>query len=134
MPEFRNKQPNESCSIDSRIRLANLIMRLFELWELSSEDQSAMLGLSKNNQDTLNRYRNGEPFANDSDLIDRAGYLLSIHKALRILYPRNRDLVYRWIKMPNKAFANKSPLEVAKDKQIEGLTEISLYLDSALNC
>nr|WP_320050057.1 MbcA/ParS/Xre antitoxin family protein [uncultured Desulfuromonas sp.] len=120
-------------STDSRVRLTQLIIRLFELWELSDEDQAALLGLSAKSRTTLNRYRRGSPMANSMDLIDRAGYLLSIHRSLRILYPRNRNLAYAWISKPNKRFNNKSPLSVIKEKHFGGLLAISRYLDWELN-
>lgn len=119
-------------SADSRARLAQLIMRLFEHWQLSDEDQAALLGLSTKSQMALENYRHGKPLANNMDLIDRAGHLLSIHKSLRLLYPHNMNIVYTWIKRPNKEFDNKSPLDVIKEKHFEGLRTISSYLTAAL--
>ncbi len=104
-------------SIETRRDLAKLVTKLFDHWQLSNEDQAALLGLSPKNTNTLRRYRHGEPLANNIDLLDRVGHLLGIHKGLRSLYPRNRNLVYRWIRLPNKEFNNKSPLEVMKERR-----------------
>lgn len=120
-------------SIETRRNLAKLVMKLFELWQLSNEDQAALLGLSPKSTNTLRHYRCGKPLANNIDLLDRVRHLLGIHKALRLLYPRNRNLVYRWISLPNEQFNNKKPLEVMREKRFEGLLIISRYLDICLS-
>lgn len=43
----------------------------------------------------------------------------------------NRDLAYRWFKAPNKAFSNRSPIEVVKSFGIAGMVAVSAYLDEA---
>ena len=120
-------------SIETRRDLAKLVMKLFDHWQLNNEDQAALLGLSPKSTNTLRRYRRGQPLANNIDLLDRVGHLLRIHKNLRLLYPRNRSLVYRWITSPNKEFNNKTPLEVINQRRFEGLISISRYLDCTLN-
>ncbi|EAT14449.1 antitoxin Xre-like helix-turn-helix domain-containing protein [Desulfuromonas acetoxidans] len=133
MTQTDNFQDIDLSNTDSRARLAQLITRLFEHWQLSDEDQAALLGLSTKNRSTLSRYRQGKPLANNMDLLDRAGHLLSIHKSLRILYPHNRSLAYQWISRPNKRFNNMSPLEIIKERHFEGLLTISHYLDWELH-
>ena len=63
-----------------------------------------LLGLSTQSRSTIARYRRGEPLADSADLLARAGHLLGIHKALRILFPHDRDLAYRWVSTPNRRF------------------------------
>ena len=77
---------------EARGRLAQMIMRLFEHWQLSTAEQAALLGLSADNRSTLSRYRKGDPLADSRDLLDRAGHLLGVHKSLRIQFPQDRDL------------------------------------------
>lgn len=116
-------------SVETRRDLAKLVTKLFDHWQLSNEDQAALLGLSSKSTNTLRRYRRGQPMANNVDLLNRVGHLLGIHKGLRLLYPRNKNLVYRWICLPNKEFNNKSPLEVIKERRFDGLLTISRYID-----
>ena len=66
--------------------------------------------------------------ADNQDLLERAGHLLGIHKSLRILYPHNRDLAYRWITTPNRRFGNRAPIEVMKEGFL-GLVAVRRYLD-----
>lgn len=115
-------------SREARERLARLVTQLFEHWGLSAAEQAALLGLSPENRSTLSRYRKGEPLADNRDLLDRAGHLLGIHKSLRILFPQDRDLAYRWMTTPNRRFGAR-PVDVAVERGFEGLLAIRRYLD-----
>jgi Protein of unknown function (DUF2384) len=114
---------------DSRIRLARMVVKLFAHWGLSAGDQTALLGLSSDSRSTLARYRRGEPLADSADLLGRVGHLLGIHKALRILFPHDRDLVYRWVTTPNRRFDGRTPLAVMREHGYEGILAVRRYLD-----
>ena len=114
---------------ESRERLARLLVALFERWALSAADQAALLGLSAQSRSTLARYRRGEPLADNADLLARAGHQLGIHKALRIVFPHDRDLAYRWISAPNRRFGGATPLELMKRHGYEGILAVRRYLD-----
>ena len=103
-PDLRSRQ--------SRAQLARMIAQLLDHWQLGAADQALLLGLSGQSRSTLARYRRGEPLADSADLLARAGHLLGIHKALRILFPQDRDLAYRWVSAPNRRFGERSPLEL----------------------
>jgi hypothetical protein len=114
---------------ESRERLARLLIELFDLWQLSVADQAALLGLSAQSRSTLARYRRGEPLADNADLLARAGHLLGIHKALRIIFPHERDLAYRWVSSPNRRFGGATPVEMMKRHGYEGILAVRRYLD-----
>lgn len=116
-------------SEESRVNLAKLLTKLFDLWKLSTVEQLELLGQSPNSRANLTKYRQGSPLPNLRDLIDRAGWLLAIHKALRLLYPYNDILRYSWIKQRNKAFDNLTPLELMQQEGIIGIAKVSRYLD-----
>ncbi|OEU69818.1 MAG: hypothetical protein BA864_04045 [Desulfuromonadales bacterium C00003093] len=116
-------------SPEFRRSLAKMVMTLFDHWGLKTEDQASLLGLSIKARTSLSRYRNGRPFADNQDLLDRAGHLLGIHKSLRLMFPHNRELAYRWVSQPNKRFSNKSPLDIMKERRFEGLLAVRRYLD-----
>ena len=113
---------------ESRAQLARMIVQLLEHWQLNATDQSLLLGLSSQSRSTLARYRRGDPLADSADLLARAGHLLGIHKALRILFPHDRDLAYRWVSAPNRRFGERAPLELMK-QGFEGLLAVRRYLD-----
>jgi len=119
------REPN---SRRGRERLAKMVSQLFQHWGLSTAEQAALLGLSEDNRSTLARYRKGEPLADSRDLLDRVGCLLGIHKSLRILFPRDRDLAYRWMTTPNRRLGMR-PVDLVVQRGFEGLLALRRYLD-----
>jgi transcriptional regulator with XRE-family HTH domain len=113
---------------ESRGRLAGMVTRLLEHWQLSASEQAELLGLSAGSRSTLARYRSGEPFADNRDLLDRAGHLLGIHKSLRLLFPHDRELAYRWMTQPNRRIGAR-PVDLVIERGFEGLLAIRRYLD-----
>jgi hypothetical protein len=118
----------ETSSREARGRLARMVTRLLEHWRLSAAEQAEVLGLSAASRSTLARYRGGEPLADSRDLIDRAGHLLGIHKSLRLLFPHDRDLAYRWMTQPNRRLGAR-PIDVVLEHGFEGLLAVRRYLD-----
>ena len=121
----------ESASTKDRGTLAMMTMKLFDHWNLPTEDQATLLGLAPHNRSALSRYRKGEPIGSTRDQYERVGHLLGIHKNLRLLFPHNRDLTYRWMSARNKAFNNLTPVEVVKEYGFAGLLMVRSYLDKA---
>jgi hypothetical protein len=115
-------------SRESRGRLAGMVTRLLDHWQVSATEQAELLGLSAGSRSTLARYRAGEPFADNRDLLDRAGHLLGIHKSLRLLFPHDRELAYRWMTQPNRRFGAR-PVDLVIERGFEGLLAIRRYLD-----
>lgn len=111
--------------------LAKMTMQLMDHWDLPTEDQLALLGLASSNRAALGRYRQGEPISQNVDQYARVGHLLGIHKNLRLLFPRNKDYLYSWMKTKNKAFENRTPVEVVKELGFMGLLMVRSYLDRA---
>lgn len=119
-----------STSLD-RGALAKMVMALLDHWKLSTEDQAALLGIATSNRAALARYRKGEAIGTSRDQYERVGHLLGIHKSLRLLFPQNRDLAYRWMTTRNKAFDNLTPADVVKEWGFAGLLVVRGYLDRA---
>ena len=116
---------------EDRGALAKMVMTLLDHWNLSTEDQAALLGIAVSNRAALTRYRKGEAIGTSRDQFERVGHLLGIHKNLRLLFPENRDLAYRWMSTRNKAFDNLPPVEVVKVWGFAGLLMVRAYLDRA---
>ncbi|MEI8301673.1 MAG: MbcA/ParS/Xre antitoxin family protein [Burkholderiales bacterium] len=111
--------------------LARMVMTLLDHWNLSTEDQAALLGIAASNRATLSNYRRGKPIGTSRDQYERVGHLLGIHKNLRLLFPQNRELAYRWMTVRNKAFNNLTPVEVIRRWGFAGLLMVRGYLDRA---
>jgi hypothetical protein len=116
---------------EDRGALARMTMKLLDHWQLSTEDQAALLGLAPSNRAALGRYRKGEPIGTSRDQFERVGHLLGIHKNLRLLFPHNPDLAYGWMSARNRAFENLSPVETIKTYGFAGLLMVRAYLDRA---
>ena len=113
-----------------RKSLAKSLSRLFDQWELDNAARLNLLGLSEKSRALLPRYRSGDQgLPNSRDALDRAGWLLAIHKALRLLYPYNEELRRSWVRRRNRAFDNRTPLEVMTERGLIGLATVSRYLD-----
>ena len=125
-------EKGEAISQD-RTALAKMVMALFDHWKLSTGDQATLLGLAPSNRAALSSYRRGKPIGTSRDQYERVVHLLGIHKALRLLFPQNRELVYGWMTTRNRAFENLTPLEVIRKSGFAGLLMVRSYLDHALH-
>lgn len=115
---------------NTRVVLARAVSRLFDLWELGAADRLFLLGLSESNRSALARYARGEPLAANRDMLDRVGHLLGIHKSLKLLYPKNPEIVVHWITAPNKKFHGLAPVEVVRKFGFPGLVMTRGILDA----
>ncbi|WP_459617755.1 antitoxin Xre/MbcA/ParS toxin-binding domain-containing protein [Bordetella sp. 2513F-2] len=124
IPQYANPHDRQA--------LARMVMALLDHWKLPTEDQAALLGLAESSRATLGRYRRGEaPIGGSRDQYERVGHLLGIHKSLRLLFPQNRELAYGWMTTRNKAFGNRTPVELIKEWGWTGLLTVRGYLDRA---
>jgi hypothetical protein len=126
----KEHKPRPSRDREKRAVLAKSAVRLFELWHLNSADSLALLGLSESNRIALQRYKSGEPLAANRDLLDRVGHLLAIHKSLKLLYPKNKEISEHWMTAPNRKFAGSPPIEVARRFGLPGIVMVRGTLDS----
>jgi hypothetical protein len=120
-------------SNDQLEAITKMIMKLFEHWKLTYEQQAMLLSLSPNTHSTIARYKRGVAKISPArDTQDRVSHLLSIHKHLRRIFPLNKELVYEWPTTPNKAFQGRSPIQVIADEGFVGLVQIKQYLENYL--
>lgn len=111
--------------VDRRRGQAQLLMRLFDHWSLSQTQAACLLDISASSRGTLKHYeKGGRGIGAGQDIQQRADYLLGIHKALRLLYPRNEEMRYGWISMRNQYFDNRTPLEVMMEQGLIGIAGV----------
>lgn len=114
----------------TRRDLARVLAALFAKWELPGDVQLALLGLSPESRKLLPQYRRGErALPNTRDTLDRAGYLLGIHKGLRLLFPDDAALRYAWVTRRNRLLGERTPLEVMLDEGLVGLARVARFVD-----
>lgn len=115
---------------DESFVLAKAVTKLFNYWKIPQEAQCSLLGISiasRKKLKSMGEGTDGIPTGRDSH--ERVGYLLAIHKALRLLYPKNPELLYGWVTMRNQKFDGRTPLEVMVEDGYLGVAKVSRYLD-----
>jgi len=116
-----------SNTLEGRKTLTTMVLRLFDLWELSLKEQAQLLGYSPNSHNTIRRLRNGGILVNKQRVLERAETLIVIHKFLRMIFPYNRKLAYLWISQVSKGFVDRRPLDVILESE-DGLFVIRKHL------
>lgn len=116
----------------SRAALAHVVARLFRYWKLDKVEQLDLLGFNARSYALLSRFHRGAPVRISHDTLDRIGWLLSIHKSLKIIYPHNELLRRQWIHRRNFNFENHSPVEVMCDGGLVGIARVAQHLELRL--
>jgi len=123
LPEIRDTE--------SRHALAVAVLALFASWQLHEVNQAALLGMRD-----ISGLRTGEPLPDDHEVMERAGHLLAIGRALRKAFPNQLSRRTHWISSPHQKLFGATPLQymLAGDtetiRQIRALAEHSPYADS----
>lgn len=105
--------PCQATDLDRSKALLKLASNLFAKWELTEAERHDLLGP-------------------DDELEYRIGWLLSIHKALRLLYTANPEICYSWVKRRNQIFKNQTPLQIMLQSGILGMQAVAFHLDSRI--
>lgn len=103
------------------------VIRLFGHWGVTDAQAAILLGDIAVR--TYQRWKQGEYGRWTVDLAARLSNLIGIHKALRLLYTET-ERGYRWINAPNRAFGDRSALDVMLGGQLTDLMRVRRYLDS----
>ncbi|PYE87873.1 antitoxin Xre/MbcA/ParS toxin-binding domain-containing protein [Phyllobacterium leguminum] len=107
--------------------MARAMIRLFEKWRISDAEAREILGgLAAR---TYARWKAGELGRIDRDLATRLSLLIGIHKGLRYLFS-DPERGYAWIKKPNLAFGDRTPVEIMAQGDIFSLARVRSYLDA----
>jgi hypothetical protein len=128
-----NKRKIASLTHDERRRMTSMVLSLFDHWKLADTQQATLLDLPKGQRGLLTRYRKGAAIGTYQDRIDRVAHLLVIHKRLRTLFPQSRELAYRWMTSRNRAFSDRTPVDMIDEHGFAGLLAVRGYLERAVN-
>jgi hypothetical protein len=107
MNENQNNKPNFASKFKSA---SKAFWNIVQLYSFSREEQATLLGI-KHNRERLKLMQDHHLIPEADDVLLRVGMLIAIHKNLRIIFPYNRDLVYKWMKIENPDFEGLSPIE-----------------------
>ncbi len=122
----------------NRRRLSGPGMRTFlaiaDLWALTEEERLLALGLPSRSTyyGWVKAAREHGDLMLPADTLIRISAVLGIHKALRILFPTEREGV-EWLRDPHQAqpFAGQPPIALVTGGTQDGLMAVRRFLDAA---
>ncbi|MCA1779848.1 MAG: MbcA/ParS/Xre antitoxin family protein [Xanthomonadaceae bacterium] len=102
-------------------------LNILQQWELSREQQCAMLGIAER---SWYQWKRDAPARVAGDTLERVSYILGIWKALRQLFP-SREEYKRWPRLENTAppFGGRPPIERMASGQVGDLYAVRTWLD-----
>lgn len=110
--------------------LARAVVALLQKWNLSEEQQLALLGSGAHDGAALSEYHIGErPLPGCPEVLQRVGHLMGIHSSLRLVFPENEDLRYSWVRRRNQAFGGSAPIDIMLRDGAEGIARVWAVLD-----
>jgi uncharacterized protein (DUF2384 family) len=95
-------------------------------WSLTSEQQIRLLGSPA--RSTFFKWKKEGGLISE-DTLERISHLISIYKALRILFP-DPDRATAWLRRPNKYFEGHSALDVMLDGKLADIYRVRAYIDA----
>ncbi|MCG6861236.1 MAG: DUF2384 domain-containing protein [Chromatiaceae bacterium] len=115
---------------EERLMLTRRTMDLLDDWGLGARDIVRILCLP----DTVKvravaRFREDEPFPDESEVNRRVAYLMRIEEALHTYFPRNPEMRSMWVKRGNRQFGKRSPIAVMVEGGERGLVSVLSHLD-----
>lgn len=118
--------PNKKEHLSSKFRSASkAFWNIVNLYSFSRDEQATLLGI-KHNRERLKQLQDLHQIPEADDVLLRVGMLVAIHKNLRILFPYNRDLVYKWMKIENPDFGDVSPMQYISEGEMgQGLNRFA---------
>ena len=114
-------------SIEGRKALAEVLIDIFKQWDLHELNQAELLGLK-----SMTRLKQGEPLPDNEAILERAGHLLAIERALTKLYASQENKRKNWITLANVKFDNATPLKIILEEGIDGIKKIREFVESLL--
>lgn len=101
-------------------------VNLFRLWGLTDEEAATLLDQPVR---SYRRWKAGEIGRIGRDGAARLSNLMSIHKALRLIF-REPQRGYAWVKTGNEAFGGRSALDIMLGGELTDLMRVRRYLDA----
>jgi hypothetical protein len=96
---------------------------LFSAWKVVPEEQARLL-----NVPDIAPFHMGEPLPDEPRVLERAGELLAVERALRDFFVERPERRGEWMRLPNPLLADFPPLTVIRDDP-EGAQKVRRVLE-----
>jgi len=128
--DSRKKLSSSYNALDRRTRrgLARKTMRALDGWGLTESEQAAALGMVGARRAALGSYRRGCPLPNDAELLERAGHLLALQRAVRHFYRDTPGLASAWMTRHSMRFGAR-PIDLIAEQGIAALRHLRADLE-----
>jgi hypothetical protein len=108
---------------EGRRTLAEALLALFRQWELKEAEQARLLGIEE-----IESLWQGTALPNERNVLERAGLLLAIERALNKQFGEQPLMHERWITFPNIWLKGYTPLQRMLEG-IEGIRQVHDLLE-----
>ena len=109
---------------EARLALSEALLALFHQWGIHELNQLELLGLQKSNQ-----LQPGVPLPNDKTVLERAGQLLAIERALHKVFPYQPSKRNAWILTANPLLNNEKPITIMLE-DLDGIKKVREHIEA----
>jgi hypothetical protein len=109
---------------ETRLVLAEAVLGVLGDWGVALAKQAELLGLA----DTAS-LREGQPLPDDPGVLERAGHLLGIERALMWRHQNDPAARHAWLMSPAEGLGGQPPLRVMLDG-VEGIRRVRSLLET----
>ena len=117
VPEFR--------SPEARQALAEVILAMFERWDVHELNQAMLLGIAD-----VTKLKQGKPLSDDAAVLERVGHLLAIDRALLRRYPSQPHYRDRWVSSAQPQLGGRAPLELMLVGGLQAIKQVRAVIES----
>lgn len=110
--------------------LGRVVVTLLKRWNLTEEQQLALLGTDPNDHAASSPYGIGAyPLPATPETVQRAAHLIAIHRSLRLLFPEDDALRFSWVVRRNQALGGFAPIDIMLGDGGDGIARVRALLD-----
>lgn len=103
------------------------LLRVAKAWRLRDRETQQLVGAPER---TFYRWKAGRPKLSD-DQRDRISHLVNVQSTLEAIFNENK-LSFEWVRRPNAAFSDRTPLELMLEDRFAGILRVRTYLSELL--
>jgi hypothetical protein len=107
---------------ETRLALAEAVLAVLAEWGIYPAKQTELLGLAA-------PLDPAQPLPDDPAVLERAGHLLAIERALKRLHPDDPAARHAWLMFPAEALGGRPPLRVMLDG-MAGIERVRALLEA----